>query len=281
MCWRCRGGGCSDALEQQSLREFTVADGRVMQLPGADPKAEPSATASTPAASQGTTSAGLRPPAAMQKGRGSPSGSRSRGQLIQDGAVTGQHRSGPLLGLSHQFAHLLVIGGGGVFGEITLGSDVAPQEHAARNTSKGSAACGERGSNNPRNAVPPSSLIGTRLLRVLSASAASSSTASGWSTSLRRSAFSCLLSGWGLAQLAADDRDLRSHSLKALLHELDQAHAQHWQRQARVLDKLYAPTRYPDALGDELPAEVFGPEDGASALLAAEELLEWASDQLQ
>ena len=83
------------------------------------------------------------------------------------------------------------------------------------------------------------------------------------------------------ALLAADDRDLRSHSLKALLQELDQAHAQRWQRQARVLDKLYAPTRYPDALGDELPADVFGPEDGASALRAAEELLDWASDQLQ
>ena len=83
------------------------------------------------------------------------------------------------------------------------------------------------------------------------------------------------------ALLAADDRDLRSHSLKALLQELDQAHAQRWQRQARVLDKLYAPTRYPDALGDELPAEGFGPEDGASALQAAEELLDWASDQLQ
>ena len=83
------------------------------------------------------------------------------------------------------------------------------------------------------------------------------------------------------ALLAADDRDLRSHSLKALLQELDQAHAQRWQRQARVLDKLYAPTRYPDALGDELPADVFGPEDGTSALQAAEELLDWASDQLQ
>ena len=80
------------------------------------------------------------------------------------------------------------------------------------------------------------------------------------------------------ALLAADDRDLRSHSLKALLQELDQAHAQRWQRQARVLDKLYAPTRYPDALGDELPADVFGPEDGASALQAAEELLDWASE---
>ncbi|MFM9104910.1 MAG: HEPN domain-containing protein, partial [Cyanobium sp.] len=75
------------------------------------------------------------------------------------------------------------------------------------------------------------------------------------------------------ALLAADDRDLRSHSLTALLRELDQDHAQRWQRQARVLDKLYAPTRYPDALGDELPADVFGPEDGQAALQAAQELL--------
>jgi len=82
------------------------------------------------------------------------------------------------------------------------------------------------------------------------------------------------------ALLAAEDRDLRSHSLTALLRELDQDHAQRWQRQARLLDKLYAPTRYPDALGDELPADVFGPEDGAAALQAAQELLGWASDQL-
>lgn len=82
------------------------------------------------------------------------------------------------------------------------------------------------------------------------------------------------------ALLAAEDRDLRSHSLTALLRELDQDHSQRWQRQARVLDKLYAPTRYPDALGDELPADVFGPEDGAAALQAAQEMLDWASDQL-
>lgn len=82
------------------------------------------------------------------------------------------------------------------------------------------------------------------------------------------------------ALLAADDRDLRSHSLTALLRELDAIHAHRWQRQARVLDKLYAPTRDPDALGDELPADVFGPEDGAAALQAAEELLDWAEGQL-
>ena len=64
------------------------------------------------------------------------------------------------------------------------------------------------------------------------------------------------------------DRDLRSHSLTGLLRELGDGPAQDWQRQARLLDTLYAPTRCPDALDDELPADVFGPED-AAALEAA------------
>ena len=82
------------------------------------------------------------------------------------------------------------------------------------------------------------------------------------------------------ALLAADDRDLRSHSLGALLRELGEEPAQLWQQQARVLDKLYAPTRYPDALGDELPSEVFGPEDAERALEAATQLLAWATEEL-
>ena len=45
------------------------------------------------------------------------------------------------------------------------------------------------------------------------------------------------------ALLAAQDRDLRSPSLKGLLRELGEESAQLWQRQARLLDKLYAPTR--------------------------------------
>jgi HEPN domain-containing protein len=56
---------------------------------------------------------------------------------------------------------------------------------------------------------------------------------------------------------------LRSHSLTNLLRELGAEPAERWQRQARVLVKLYAPTRYPDALGDDLPSAVFGPEDPA------------------
>lgn len=76
------------------------------------------------------------------------------------------------------------------------------------------------------------------------------------------------------ALLAADDRDLRSHSLSALLRELGAEPAERWQRQGRVLDKLYAPTRYPDAPGDDLPAAVFGPE-------AAAALLGWAGEALE
>ena len=82
------------------------------------------------------------------------------------------------------------------------------------------------------------------------------------------------------ALLAAEDRDLRSHSLGALLRELGEEPTQRWQRQARVLDKLYAPTRFPDALGDELPADVFGPEDAERALEAASALLAWAEEEL-
>ena len=83
------------------------------------------------------------------------------------------------------------------------------------------------------------------------------------------------------ALLAADDRDLRSPSLTHLLRELDPEPAVRWQRQARVLDKLYAPTRDPDALGDDLAAEVFGPEDAAAALKAATALLNWEREALE
>jgi HEPN domain-containing protein len=83
------------------------------------------------------------------------------------------------------------------------------------------------------------------------------------------------------ALLAADDRDLRSHSLTALLRELGEEPAERWQRQARVLDKLYAPTCYPDALEDDLPAAVFVPEDTTAALEAALALLSWSGEVLE
>lgn len=82
------------------------------------------------------------------------------------------------------------------------------------------------------------------------------------------------------ALLADEDRDLRSHSLGALLRFLGAEHHERWQREARLLDKLYAPTRYPDALGDEAPVDVFGAEDAIAALGAAERLLTWVRSTL-
>jgi HEPN domain-containing protein len=82
------------------------------------------------------------------------------------------------------------------------------------------------------------------------------------------------------ALLADRDQDLRSHSLAALLRELGGAAPQRWAPQARALDKLYAPTRYPDALGDVAPMDVFGPEDAAAAMESARQLVTWASTEL-
>lgn len=65
-----------------------------------------------------------------------------------------------------------------------------------------------------------------------------------------------------------------------MLHALDGEALELWQVQARALDKLYAPTRYPDALGDEAPMDVFGPEDVDAAVAAAEPLLRWVARTL-
>jgi len=43
--------------------------------------------------------------------------------------------------------------------------------------------------------------------------------------------------------------------------------------QAKKLDKLYIPTRYPNGLPDLIPAEVFTGDEAQSAILAAQQLL--------
>ena len=80
--------------------------------------------------------------------------------------------------------------------------------------------------------------------------------------------------------LADRDQDLRSHSLAALLQELGGEASPRWAVQARALDKLYAPTRDPDALGDAAPMDVFGPEDATAAMDATRSLLDWAAAKL-
>ena len=62
------------------------------------------------------------------------------------------------------------------------------------------------------------------------------------------------------ALLAEEDRDLRSHSLGALLRFLGAEHHERWQREA--------------------PVDVFGAEDALAALGAAERLLTWVRSTL-
>ncbi len=50
--------------------------------------------------------------------------------------------------------------------------------------------------------------------------------------------------------------------------------------QARLLDKLYIPTRYPDGLPDLTPSEVFGSYDGEEAILAAERVIGFVESRL-
>jgi HEPN domain-containing protein len=93
-------------------------------------------------------------------------------------------------------------------------------------------------------------------------------------------AASMLHQGGQAAQACFLAQQVGEKALKALLRELGGQNHELWQREARLLDKLYAPTLYPDALGDEAPVDVFGPEDGAAALGAAERLMSWARQAL-
>ena len=64
------------------------------------------------------------------------------------------------------------------------------------------------------------------------------------------------------------------------MRELGGEASAQWAAHARALDKLYAPTRYRDALGDAAPMDVFGPEDAEQAMRAAKALVDWAGTQL-
>ena len=68
------------------------------------------------------------------------------------------------------------------------------------------------------------------------------------------------------------------HSLTRLIEDYPDARRKAELRrmidQARLLDKLYIPTRYPNGLPDLTPAEVYAEPDAASALSAARVLLE-------
>ena len=50
--------------------------------------------------------------------------------------------------------------------------------------------------------------------------------------------------------------------------------------QAKRLDKLYIPTRYPNGLPDSIPAEVFTREEAQEAIVMARQILDLAADKM-
>lgn len=82
------------------------------------------------------------------------------------------------------------------------------------------------------------------------------------------------------------DRDPWGHSVARLIKGLSEGEREAFEDlldAALYLDKLYIPTRYPDALADLIPAEAFTREEAAKAHEHAAALLgrvgEWMEQQ--
>jgi len=86
------------------------------------------------------------------------------------------------------------------------------------------------------------------------------------------------------ALVFAIDDIARTHVLTLLLDELQAAGYPAREAvlsAARVLDRYYIPTRYPDAVGDVDPARFFAPADADDAINLAETLFAFVDDLLR
>jgi HEPN domain-containing protein len=76
----------------------------------------------------------------------------------------------------------------------------------------------------------------------------------------------------------------RTHVAYQLIQELTETNAvmpEDIADAARGLDKFYAPTRYPDALGGVNPLHAFSISDATNACAAARSVIAWCSKQLE
>jgi len=81
------------------------------------------------------------------------------------------------------------------------------------------------------------------------------------------------------AAVAAIDDIARTHVLTALLDDLRDAGVavdDDVSAAARVLDRYYAPTRYPDAVGDIDPARLFAFADASAAVAYADTVMRFS-----
>jgi HEPN domain-containing protein len=70
------------------------------------------------------------------------------------------------------------------------------------------------------------------------------------------------------------------HGTKALLENLPDKDSQMYIEDAKVLDKLYIPTRYPNGLPQGIPHDYFTKGDAEHAIEAASRIHEWCKSKI-
>ena len=70
------------------------------------------------------------------------------------------------------------------------------------------------------------------------------------------------------------------HGTKALLESLPCDDSSHLMEEAKLLDKYYIPTRYPDALPEGIPHDYFTKKEAQEALNAALRIYEWCKSKI-
>jgi HEPN domain-containing protein len=70
------------------------------------------------------------------------------------------------------------------------------------------------------------------------------------------------------------------HGTKALLESLPCDDSSHLMEDAKLLDKFYIPTRYPDALPEGIPHDYFTKKEAQEALNAALRIYEWCKSKI-
>ena len=70
------------------------------------------------------------------------------------------------------------------------------------------------------------------------------------------------------------------HGTKALLEALPLDDASKFSEEAKFLDKLYIPTRYPNGLPEGIPHDYFTKKEAEEAVKAASKIYEWCKNKI-
>lgn len=74
--------------------------------------------------------------------------------------------------------------------------------------------------------------------------------------------------------------EARGHGIKALLEKLPYEDSSMFLEDAKFLDKMYIPTRYPNSLPEGIPHDYFTKSEAIQAVDAAKRIYEWCKGKI-